>query len=256
MLRDRTFLNKKIASVFHQERFFPAGNYTWTVPNGCTSVDVFLVGGGGGAGNISSGGSGYTKCYKASASGYRTGGAVSVTPGQSIPIIVGGGGDSRTGEDTEGSGGGYSQFKDFSYRADGGMPGRYRYTGSYYGNAGDGGSGGAGWPGNPGSDGSSGYGGNRIPDGSGQGYTTRDFGESSGKRNAGGGGCNRGQTNSGGVSDYTQGKGGDALGDDPNHSHYSYGGGGYGGGAAGISYATSMNPGGDGTVLIRYYSYK
>lgn len=28
-------------------RFYPAGNYTWVVPDGCFSVDVFLVGGGG-----------------------------------------------------------------------------------------------------------------------------------------------------------------------------------------------------------------
>lgn len=28
-------------------RFYPAGNYTWVVPDGCFLVDVFLVGGGG-----------------------------------------------------------------------------------------------------------------------------------------------------------------------------------------------------------------
>lgn len=27
-------------------RFYPAGNYTWVVSDGCFSVDVFLVGGG------------------------------------------------------------------------------------------------------------------------------------------------------------------------------------------------------------------
>lgn len=52
------------------KRFYPAGNYTWIVPRGCTSVDVFLVGGGSGAGQISSGssygggGGGYTKTYR------------------------------------------------------------------------------------------------------------------------------------------------------------------------------------------------
>lgn len=35
-------------------RFYPAGNYTWIVPGGCTEVDVFLVGGGG-AGHNGSG---------------------------------------------------------------------------------------------------------------------------------------------------------------------------------------------------------
>lgn len=29
-------------------RFYPAGNYTWIVPDDCFLVDVFLVGGGGG----------------------------------------------------------------------------------------------------------------------------------------------------------------------------------------------------------------
>lgn len=48
MLRRRTIGSKKL--VFFQKRFYPAGNYTWTVPAGCREVDVFLVGGGGGSG--------------------------------------------------------------------------------------------------------------------------------------------------------------------------------------------------------------
>lgn len=40
-------------------RFYPAGNYTWIVPEGCFSVDVFLVGGGG-SGSSAGGGSGET----------------------------------------------------------------------------------------------------------------------------------------------------------------------------------------------------
>lgn len=39
-------------------RFYPAGNYTWIVPEGCFSVDVFLVGGGG-SGSSTGGGGGY-----------------------------------------------------------------------------------------------------------------------------------------------------------------------------------------------------
>ena len=38
-------------------RFYPAGNYTWIVPEGCFSVDVFLVGGGG-SGRAAGGGGG------------------------------------------------------------------------------------------------------------------------------------------------------------------------------------------------------
>ena len=44
MLR-RSINNKKEKQLFIK-RFYPAGTYTWTVPAGCTEVDVFLVGGG------------------------------------------------------------------------------------------------------------------------------------------------------------------------------------------------------------------
>lgn len=45
-------------------RFYPAGNYTWVVPDGCFSVDVFLVGGGG-SGSSAGGGGGvrYSMVY-------------------------------------------------------------------------------------------------------------------------------------------------------------------------------------------------
>lgn len=44
-------------------RFYPAGNYTWVVPGGCTEVDVFLVGGGGGADRNRDGGMGGESDY-------------------------------------------------------------------------------------------------------------------------------------------------------------------------------------------------
>lgn len=99
-------------------RFYPAGNYTWTVPPGCTEVDVFLVGAGGGCSNNSllgvpgGGGGGYTKTYKKDTAGYRDGNAITVTPGQTIEIIVGAG--------VRGANGGYSQFMSSLYRAEGG----------------------------------------------------------------------------------------------------------------------------------------
>ena len=216
--------------------------------------------GGGGAGNANAGGGGRTKTYKQSTSGYRDSGPVSVTPGQSISVVVGSGGDSFDIEEGYGHDGTYSQFMSSSYRANGGDGGYYSFnnnSSSYRGVAGSGGSGGAGWnaPSGAGSDGGDGYGGPPVSGGSGQGHTTRDFGESSGKRNAGGGGNDRdagtqGNTN-GGASDYTQGSGSEAEGlyGTPN------GGGGYGGGASGATNMYSYGPGGDGTVLIRYYSY-
>lgn len=93
-------------------RFYPAGNYTWVVPAGCTEVDVFLVGGGGG--------SGYTKTYKRNNIGIKQGSQISVTPGQEINIIVGKGGAGLYYGYPEK--GGFSQFMNSSYRAEGGNP--------------------------------------------------------------------------------------------------------------------------------------
>lgn len=244
----RRFMDNKKKLVFFQQRFFPAGTYNWTVPNGCESVDVFLVGGGGGAMDMSGGGGGYTATFKKDTIGWRDGGAIAVTPGETITIIVGAGGLYNNG--------GYSQFKSSSYRAIGGSAG-----GSNGYRGGSGGSGGAGdatTNAMGGSDGSNANGGSnpnnsQCAPGYGQGHTTRDFGEPSGKRNAGGGGCGRSwdngiledpATNKGGVSDYIEGSG------NTTSSFYGDGGGGYGGGGGPYS------AGGDGTVLIRGYKYQ
>lgn len=241
------------------KRFFPAGNYTWTVPPGCTEVDVFLVGAGGGAGEVQSwgamggGGGGYTKTYKKDSTGWRDGDAIKVTPGQSIPIIVGKG--------VLRSNGGYSQFLNSSYKADGGNLGSYL-------NGGSGGSGGGSCPmsgtayGIGGSDGSNGgTTGNSAGGAPGQGHTTRDFGEPTGKRNAGGGGSPGygGPKPPGGASDYS-----DGIGQSSNEGRDGYTcglpGGGYGGGAGAVVWnahnASRGVAGGDGTVLIRYYAYR
>lgn len=85
----------------------------------------------------------------------------------------------------------------------------------------------------------------------GQGHTTRDFGESDGKRNAGGGSgeTNTGVVFQGGISDYSEGSG---TGGSTNGS--GKGGGGYGGG---VRYSmVYAGAGGDGTVLIRGKRYK
>lgn len=148
-------------------RFYPAGNYTWVVPAGCTEVDVFLVGGGGG------------------------------------------------------SGGSVDQLGDEFYAGSDGSdaPGITDGNGIYH---------------PPGTK----YGG-----GKGQGYTTRDFGEPTGKRNAGGGGADRNRDGGmGGESDYDEGCG---IGRGNRKS------GGYGGGGCG-----SEGTGGDGTVLISVKIYK
>lgn len=239
MLRRRTIGSKKL--VFFQKRFYPAGNYTWTVPPGCTEVDVFLVGGGcGGNGGYSDtgGAGGYTKTFKKDTSGWRDGDAIPVIPGQSISIRVGKG-SSRSSNSTPPNDGGYSQFLNSNYRVYGGrMQGRE--NGPWRSDGGSGSGGGGSIGGNGGSDGGNGSNGSAHKGGIGQGHTTRDFGESSGKRNAaGGGGGGVEKYGKAGVSDYTEGKGSGVN-----------GGGGYGGGGG------STGDGGDGTVLIRYWAYE
>lgn len=239
MLRRRTIGSKKL--VFFQKRFYPAGNYKWMVPPGCTEVDVFLVGGGcGGNGGYSDtgGAGGYTKTFKKDTSGWRDGDAISVIPGQSISIIVGKG-SSRSSNSTPPNDGGYSQFLNSNYRVYGGsMNGRI--NGPWRSDGGSGSGGGGSIGGNGGSDGGNGSNGSAHKGGIGQGHTTRDFGESSGKRNAaGGGGGGNEKYGEAGVSDYTEGKGSGVN-----------GGGGYGGGGG------SRGDGGDGTVLIRYWAYE
>lgn len=251
MLRRRTIGSKKL--VFFQKRFYPAGHYTWTVPAGCTEVDVFLVGGGGGAFDLAAGGGGCTKTFKKDTDGYRDGDAIQVTPGQSITIIVGKGGMSVMSSSSNeyagvGNPGGYSQFNSSLYRANGGEAGRAQNDPRVF-IGGNGGSKGGAYLESPGSDGSPG-----------QGHTTRDFGESTGKRNAGGGGTPRVNSGLGGESDYTEGKGTDCR-NYGNERVAGYGGGGYGGGAGAGVYSNSdgsgnITQGGDGTVLIRYWAYE
>ena len=236
-------------------RFDIAGTHQWSVPAGIVdnTVDVFLVGGGGGAGG-SGGGGGYTKAYRGAGyiapqagtweilpDGGRDGNAIAVTPGEVISIIVGAGG---IGAGTGSTAGGFSQFKDANYRADGGRPQDVSHTG---GNGGSGGEpDGSGHPITPTQSGGS-DGGDAISSpnmsnnvGRGQGHTTRDFGEYAGMRNAGGGGGYRSR-NMGGESDYTMGSGTGIV--------PTIGGGGYGGGGGG---STAPGNGGSGTVLIRY----
>ena len=253
---------------FFTKRFYPAGTYTWSVPRGCTEVEVFVVGAGGGALTdrnnraSSGGGGGYTKTYRGrnyvkpssgtwmgSSTDGRDGNAIPVKSGQQIEIIVGAG--------VAGSKGGYSQFMNSNYQADGGHAGAVVISGHGDGNGGSGGAAADSIKG--GSDGSDGDNSTTVPvtGGIGQNHTTRDFGEPTGKRNAGGGTSVRNGGNTvGGISDYYEGSG--EAGTGPNVSGYLPGksGGGYGGGAGAPTTANTNKKGGDGTVLIRYWAYE
>ena len=227
-----------------ERRFFPSGTYNWTVPENVTSIDVFLVGGGAGGADASGfykagSGSGYTKTYKGS--GYvapstgtwvgtygegRDGNAISVTPGQSINIVVGAGGAVNAS-------GGSTQItvNGQVYAAPGGSSGTFGNS-SNDNRGGNGGSGGGGHQSNGGVDGANGSG---INPGTGQGHTTRDFGEPTGTLNAAG---------SYGDGSTTASRGGYSDGSGSGNVDSGYGGAGNG--------VDGNTGGGDGTVLIRY----
>ena len=215
-------------------RFLTSGTLIFTNLNGADGgIDVFLVGGGGGTkwsvgSNIYSGGAG---------GGYtQTGKAITVTTNTPYTIDIGAGGIGAAD-------GGITSAFGLSANG-GGHP-----TGS--GGA-AGGSGGGGYvhasstgtsatgAGNGGSDGSDGFaaGGSGGDGGTGQGTTTREFGEENGKLYAGGG---AGASNKGTVSPVGgEGGGGDAGSDGATNT----------GGGAGNAISGTHN-GGSGIVVIR-----
>ena len=244
----------------------------FTVPAGVTAIDVFLVGGGGGGGagyaiNSSSyqggggGGGGRTKTQK----------SISVTPGQTMAVIVGAGGAGASviegSPATGGNGGTTSIVINGSTYSSAGGEGGIGYSGDGEGGSGGGSqgaytgsyrSGGAG--GYDGSDGYSVYYGSYTGC-AGQGTTTRKFGEAGNTLFSGGGG-------GGAVSGSTQGAGG--AGGGGNGGYYTGSGssqvviaaasggsntGGGGGGGGGSYYyvpSTAGAAGGSGIAIIRW----
>lgn len=208
-------------------RFLTSGTLKFTALNGAADgIDVFCVGGGGN-GKRSGGGGGYTTTQK----------NIAVTKGYSYSIVVGG----ATGESSG-----------FGVSAKGGSSGSSGNNGAAGGNGGSGGGNGCGNLSSGhsgGSDGSDGYGDTYSAGGTGQGTTTREFGESDATLYAGGGGGATG--GSGG-----DGGGGDATAGGTAGSGVANTGGG-GGGAyistnsyGGVVYGTPGS-GGSGIVIIR-----
>ena len=197
-------------------KFLTSGTFT---PNISTNIDVFLVGGGGGGSgggaNKAGGGGGYTLTKK----------GVDIITNTSYTITIGSGGYGGTGYDAGGNGGPTSAF---SYTANGGSHG---YGGGGSGGSGGGGGGegsaGGGRGGVNGGNGSAGY--HYYPGGSGQGTTTREFGESSGTLYSSGGSGGPGYTSSNGAS----------------------GGNNTGNGAGGSGEGGTGGTGGSGIVVIR-----
>lgn len=197
---------------------------------GNDSVDIFCVGGGGGGGNRSgtSGGSGGGAGYTATRLNNK------IIANTRISVTIGNGGDNGS----TGSNGGTTSFGNI-LSANGGKGGRTNTTTADGGSAG--GNGGAYTGGKGGSDGAS------TSAGTGQGTTTREFGDSAGKLYAGGGG---GGCNSTDIADYDVNGGAGSGGE---------GGGGRGGNykypaGNGIANTGSGGGGGQGTNSAKYPS--
>lgn len=226
-----TLLKDNAKQGWWRIKFLSSGVLTWLSED--SEIDVFLVGGGGG-GESAGGGSGYTKTVK----------KVKLTTGQKINIIIGAGGNKQFS-------GGITQFDSESVNG-GSAP-----TNSGQ-NGGNGGSGGGGYSyiqagGNGGSDGAPGQQGTNggspaNPGGTGQGSTTKEFGEPNGEDYAGGGGGTG--INSGGSG----GKGSPTLATSGSSSISNIkpgsAGGGYGGGGGGGANGNGGN-GAQGIVIIR-----
>ena len=218
-------------------RFLTSGTLTFKNLNGAENgIDVFLVGGGGG-GSRAAGGGGYTKTLK----------AVKVSVGTAYLIEVGAGGIAGVGNSKAGSAGGTSNA--FGASANGGEANTSAssFRGS---NGGSGGGAGStnGNGGKGGSDGSDGFhrNGTHQDSGTGQGTTTREFGESGGKLYAGGGGgCTTTSSNGGAGGDGGGGDGGNASGGATSGKTNT------GGGGGGAVNSKAGGAGGSGIAIIR-----
>ena len=226
-------------------------------------VDIFAVGGGGGgaasinaAGTVSAGGAG--------GGGYTTTALGIELATRDYEITIGAGGANLSSSSSNGHDGENSMF-DSLVIANGGKGGISRINGNA---GGDGGSGGAagysgstttgGVPASGGSDGSAGGSTSDKAGGSGQGTTTREFGEPLGKLYAGGGG---GANTNGSASGGPGGLGGGGAGgygtgtevtNGSNGKANTGGGGGAGGGNPSSGYGVG-GAGGSGIVCVRLH---
>ena len=211
-------------------RFLTSGTLTFRQTPG--AVDVFCVGGGGGivAGHIytGSGGSGYTKTVK---------GLLPVA-NTAYPIEIGAGGAGTRGGTTSALG----------VTAEGGYPAVGGY-GTSPRNGGNGGSGGSCYGCDGVSDGANGRQGDDGSPGTGQGTTTREFGEATGQPYAGSGGGGGWNTHGTGVDGGGNGAQDIAEGPQIQSTPGAANTGGGGGGAAGNGWPGSA--GGSGIVVMR-----
>lgn len=195
-------------------RFLTSGTLTFTKLNGWNGqLDVFLVGGGGNGETIRGargGGGGYTKTVK--------GISIAIATPYTVTIGASSGTSSAFGASANGA------------------------SGANGGSGGGGGGSSSGTPGNGGSNGGNGTAGNVSQGGAGQGRTTREFGESTGKLYSGGGGGSA--AGAGAAGDSTAGAGANFGGAAKNGVANTGGGG-------GAAYSGTAGRGGSGIVIAR-----
>ena len=195
-------------------RFLTSGTLTFTNLNGTENgIDVFLVGGGGNGETIRGargGGGGYTKTIK--------GVSIAIATPYTITIGASSGTTSAFGASANGA------------------------SGANGGSGGGGGGSSSGTSGDGGSNGGNGTAGNVSDGGTGQGTTTREFGESTGKLYSGGGGGSA--ADAGAAGDSTAGAGA-AYGQAAKNGVANTGGGG------GAAYSGTAGRGGSGIVIAR-----
>jgi len=145
-----------------QQTYTSSGSYSWTCPSGVTSVSVVCIGGGGG-GNGGGNGVGGAGGGGGGGLGYKNN--ISVTPGQSYTVVVGGGGagdawDGPPYSTNPADSGGDSYFIDATTVKGGGGGGGNGNSGAAGGSGGTyvGDGGGNGYSGGTGTSGSSGSG--------------------------------------------------------------------------------------------------
>lgn len=227
-------------------------------------VDLFLVGGGGAGGRVynpdnggGGGGGGYTKTLR------------NVSVDGSYQVVIGNGAVASTGQSMGAKQGGTSSFGNLA-SVDGGYSATTTYNGDSVKISGaNGGSGGGGGMngdipgvgyGIGGSDGVNGGPGrySNTTGGTGQGFTTREFGEATGKLYAGGGGGGNSGTTSNTV--FAGGEGGGGNGANLRNKKTAGvgmdntgGGGGGGGYSSSFAYGTPGGNGGSGIVCIRLH---
>lgn len=224
-------------------------------------IDLFMVGGGAG-GVTPTGSSDQGSGYGGGAGGYtRTERSIEVKENVNIPVTIGAGGASSS----RGEAGGSTKFGEYTVK--GAEQASYNYAQDAKTSGGSGGGGGVrsssdyGSGGSDGNNGESGYPINISKGGNGQGSTTREFGESTGKLYAGGGGGGRYMsTQTPVISPGGAGGGGSGAWSGANKDSYQVAtagvantGGGGGGGArrAGSSVLAKGASGGSGIVCLR-----